>query len=89
MVVTFEIEPSELDENFLQKLRSLFGHGKLKIIVEENKEAEISDITKSIAKKALQSSEVLSFTPEEFEIIASKMNNGEAIDTESFKITLP
>lgn len=38
MTTTFHIEPAELNEDFLQKIKSLFGGKKLLISVEEDED---------------------------------------------------
>jgi hypothetical protein len=38
MTTTFHIEPAELNEDFLQKIKSLFGEKKLLISVEEDED---------------------------------------------------
>ena len=39
MTTTFHVEPSELDIDFLQKIKSVFGEKKLIITVEEDNDA--------------------------------------------------
>lgn len=87
MTVTYEIDADELNENFLESLRSLFKGRRLKLTVEEP--SDLSEITKTKVQNALQSKEVLSFSIQEFESIAARMNADEEIDIEEFKTFHP
>jgi hypothetical protein len=89
MTVTYEIEAEELNDSFLESLRSLFKGQRLKVTVEQEIQAAISDITKKKALQALENKEIISFSIEEFEALSAQINKGEEVSIEPFKTSIP
>lgn len=89
MTVTYEIEAEELNDSFLESLRSLFKGQRLKVTVEQEIQAAISDITKKKALQALENKEIISFSIEEFEALSAQINKGEEVSIELFKTSIP
>jgi hypothetical protein len=91
---TFELTVEELDQKFIEALKSLFSGKNVKILVTENKEAHLTPLTLAdIIKSNKESKTVHQFSSETFDFLLEKMTSNSEFDLvtemEQYRIERP
>lgn len=90
MTATFELNPGELTESLLAGIRNIANDYRLKITVEAAEMDETNyllstETNRKALEKSIASTEVYSFSLDEFNDISERMLSGETVNVEIYK----
>ena len=94
MYTSFHLKAIELNENFLKKLKKMFGNKNISIIVEEEQdETEYllsSPANRKMLEESINSEEGYEFSGKEFKKFSKELKNGKRSDFSKVrKVKLP